>query len=85
VDFWFRLDLNKRHWVRLLKCGYFRGKGKTIRPEYNAPFAIIAAANGSGAVTNGRPFGTVPRILFEKKGLIPALQQMMITRAKPAD
>jgi chromosome segregation ATPase len=30
--------------------------GKITRPEYNAPFAIIARANGSGAVTNGGPF-----------------------------
>jgi len=28
-------------------------EGKIVRPEYNAPFAIIARANGSGAVTNG--------------------------------
>jgi len=33
--------------------------GKITRaPEYNAPFAIIARANGSGAVTNGGDRGT---------------------------
>ena len=26
----------------------------------------------------GGPWGTVPELLFEKKGLIPALQQMLI-------
>jgi hypothetical protein len=28
--------------------------------------------------TFGGPFGTVPELLFEKKGLIPALQQLLI-------
>jgi hypothetical protein len=28
-------------------------KGRVTKPEYNAPFAIIARANGSGTVTNG--------------------------------
>jgi len=27
---------------------------------------------------DGGPFGTVPELLFEKKGLIPALQQLMV-------
>jgi hypothetical protein len=31
-----------------------------------------------GIVTFGGPFGTVPELLFEKKGLITALQQMLI-------
>jgi hypothetical protein len=26
----------------------------------------------------GGPFGTVPELLFEKKGLIPAIQQLLI-------
>jgi hypothetical protein len=29
-------------------------------------------------VHDGGPFGTVPELLFEKKGLIPALQQLLI-------
>ena len=29
--------------------------------------------------TFGGPFGTVPELLFEKKGLIPALQQLIIS------
>jgi hypothetical protein len=29
-------------------------------------------------VHDGGPFGTVPELLFEKKGLIPHLQQMLI-------
>jgi hypothetical protein len=28
---------------------------------------------------DGGPLGTVPELLFEKKGLIPALQQMLIS------
>jgi len=29
-------------------------------------------------VHDGGPFGTVPELLFEKKGLIPALLQMLV-------
>jgi len=29
-------------------------------------------------VTPGGPFGTVPELLFEKKGLVPALQQLLV-------
>jgi len=29
-------------------------------------------------VHDGGPFGTVPELLFEKKGLIPALHQMLV-------
>ena len=28
-------------------------------------------------------FGTVPELLFEKKGLIPALQQLFLSYLKP--
>jgi len=31
---------------------------------------------------NGGPWGTVPELLFEKKGLIPALQQLIISQPK---
>jgi len=51
--------------------------GRITKTEFNAPFAIIARANGSGTVPSGGPFGTVPELLFEKKGLIPALQHML--------
>jgi hypothetical protein len=33
---------------------------------------------GCAKVTFGGPFGTVPELLFEKKGLIPAIQQLLI-------
>ncbi len=33
--------------------------GKVTRPEYNAPFAIIARANGSGTVSYGGPSYTI--------------------------
>ena len=35
--------------------------GKIVKPEYNAPFAIIARANGSGTVSYGGPFWTRTR------------------------
>jgi len=54
-------------------------EGKITEHEFNAPFAIIARANGSGSVPVGGPFGTVPELLFEKKGLIPAIQQLMVS------
>ncbi len=56
--------------------------GRITKQEFNAPFAIIARANGSGAVTSGGPWGTVPELLFEKKGLIPALQQLLLSCPK---
>ncbi len=33
--------------------------------------------------TFGGPWGTVPELLFEKKELIPALQQLLISYSKP--
>ena len=30
-------------------------------------------------VHDGGPFGTVPELLFEKKGLIPAVQQLLVS------
>ncbi|MDD5511242.1 MAG: hypothetical protein PHI12_10585, partial [Dehalococcoidales bacterium] len=33
-----------------------------------------------GIVPIGGPFGTVPELLFEKKQLIPALQQFMVSQ-----
>jgi hypothetical protein len=33
--------------------------------------------------TLGGPWGTVPELLFEKKGLIPALQQLLVSNPKP--
>ena len=30
-------------------------------------------------VQYGGPWGTVPELLFEKKGLIPALQQLLVS------
>jgi hypothetical protein len=32
-----------------------------------------------GIVPIGGPFGTVPELLFEKKGLIPAIQQLIVS------
>jgi hypothetical protein len=44
---------------------------------YNSPFAIIAKASGLGAVTSGGLYGTVPELLFEKRELIPEVQQLL--------
>jgi len=33
---------------------------------------------------NGGPFGTVPELFFEKKQLIPALRQLLVSHSKPA-
>ena len=56
-------------------------KGKITKTELNAPFALIArSASGSGTVTNGGPLGTVSELLFEKKQLIPELQQLLLSR-----
>jgi hypothetical protein len=30
-------------------------------------------------ITYGGPWGTVPELLFEKKGLIPALQRLIVS------
>lgn len=34
-------------------------------------------------VHDGGPWGTVPELLFEKKQLIPALQQLLVSYRKP--
>jgi hypothetical protein len=34
---------------------------------------------GFAKVTFGGPYGTVPELLFEKKGLIPAIQQLLVS------
>lgn len=31
----------------------------------------------------GGSFGTVPELLFEKKALIPAIQQLLVSHAEP--
>jgi hypothetical protein len=36
-----------------------------------------------GIVPFGGPFGTVPELLFEKKGLIPDLQRLIVSYAAP--
>ena len=59
-------------------------EGRITKAELNTPFAIIAAsAEGSGAVASGGPWATVPELLFEKKGLIPALQQLLTSYPNP--
>ena len=52
--------------------------------------AILGNMNEQGALivlpidTFGGPLGTVPELMFEKKGLIPALQHLLVeTNANP--
>jgi len=33
-------------------------------------------------ITYGGPWGTVPELLFDKKELIPALQQLLVSKSK---
>jgi hypothetical protein len=61
-------------------------EGKISKPELNSPFGLIASvAGGSGCVQLGGPFGTVPELLFERKQLIPALQQLLIVGSRPTE
>jgi hypothetical protein len=39
----------------------------------------IRDPNGN-LITYGGPWGTVPELLFEKKGLIPAVQQLLVSQ-----
>ncbi len=57
--------------------------GRITKSEFNAPFGVIARANGSGTVGNGGPLWTVPELFFEKKQLIPALQQLFLSYPVP--
>ena len=49
-----------------------RSKGKT----FEKPFPMVFWA-GSNPLAG--PLGTVPEFLFEKKGLIPAVQQLLVS------
>jgi len=43
-------------------------EGRVTKAELNASFAIIAAsAKGSGAVTSGGPYGTVPEPFLRRR------------------
>jgi len=56
--------------------------GAEVRLTYTVPMppkGISQETVGVPTIVHyGRPWGTVPELLFEKKGLIPALQQMLI-------
>jgi len=43
---------------------------------------VCVTARASGGERYGGPWGTVPELLFEKKGLIPALQLLLIQNTK---
>ncbi|HUV56270.1 MAG TPA: hypothetical protein VMV84_03465 [Dehalococcoidales bacterium] len=40
---------------------------------------------GFNITTNGGPWLTVPELLFEKKGLIPVLQELLASYPKPTE
>jgi len=42
---------------------------------------IAARAGGSESVLAGGPWATVPELMFEKKGLIPAVQQLLVAES----
>ena len=53
------------------------GHGKVIKktlPGQSLEFRVVL-----GIVPFGGPFGTVPELLFERKGLIPAIQRLLIS------
>ena len=53
------------------------GHGKVI--EMTLPEKYVLDFRGVlGIVPIGGPFGTVPELLFEKKGLIPELQRLLV-------
>ena len=50
---------------------------------YNIPLSVRGLSQETLAVPpivhDGGPWGTVPELLFEKKGLIPAVQQLLVS------
>jgi len=63
----------------VLKRLYVR-EGIVTKVELNSPFALIASmVKSPESVIHGGPYGTVPELLFEKKELIPMLQQLLIS------
>lgn len=59
-------------------------EGKIAKIELNPPFGLIAGrTGGSESVLNGGPLWTVPELFFEKKQLIPALQQLLVSHPRP--
>ena len=53
--------------------GHGKVNEKTLPSQSCLEYRVVL-----GIVPFGGPFGTVPELLFEKKGLIPHLQQMLI-------
>jgi len=80
LDFLFEKGTFDERWLickTVFKNLYVK-ESKITRAELNTPFAIIAAGSkGSESVLYGGPWGTLPELLFEKKQLIPALQQLI--------
>ena len=54
------------------------GHGKVIEKTLTEQ-SVLDFRGVLGIVPFGGPFGTVPELLFEKKGLIPAIQQLMVS------
>jgi len=52
----------------MIVIGFLSRDQNTIRKTFSKVLPFVH---------DGGPFGTVPELLFEKKGLIPALHQML--------
>jgi len=63
----------------VLKRLYVR-EGIVTKVELNSPFALIASmVKSSESVIHGGHWGTVPELFFEKKELIPMLQDLFVS------
>jgi hypothetical protein len=57
---------------------YSEDHGKVIEKTLPGQFCLECQVV-LGIVPLGGPWGTVPELLFEKKGLIPAVQQLLVS------
>ena len=59
--------------------------GENVKVHYNLPMPIDGRMKESLGVlpmaTPGGPFATVPELLFEKKALIPDIQQWLVSES----
>ena len=62
-----------------VQCGLLSAfdHGKVIEKTFPEQF-VLDFRGVLGIVPFGGLFGTVPELLFEKKGLIPAVQQLLV-------
>ena len=63
-----------------MKCGFRKDHGKVTENTFPVKVKSLRSRLVLGIVPLGGPFGTVSEVLFEKKQLIPALQQLLASR-----